>query len=534
MMQQQQQRAQPAAAARIASTTSTMSTSSNAAGAAPDLACEFCGKVLATSKLLREHVAQHKWGPHEVIHRTDGRTVFRCLFEGCGKVVKDRKVLRKHLLTHKPREFVCPVPGCGKRFYERAKLKRHNLVHTGEKDFVCTYPGCDKKFAYKANLKTHIRTHTGHRPYACTYPGCNKSFAQASNRNSHMLTHNHSKSKRKVPDSSLSSPSSQIHNTYGAPNSAYTHQLRLTAADVADAPSRQGNTVLATAQALLHLPPHKVRKINDASSPQDDAVSATASPESERPAVAQAPVSPLLVARQAPDARAFLEASTAPNSFSNNNNNNKATATVPAHLKQTETVRSLLSLSGGGPSPSMLSESTAPRKLVGPSSLDKMADLVQLTSQKNKLPTPNAATSSVKKMPLRQHSSHHSNQPRVSIPALPRVPDATASPSMAPSSTPKLSPSFFDDFMAQLKMSSSPKSPAEDFTPAASPLAHLFSPSAYENHLYAPPVFPSGSVSNLLASTSGGNTLSASSGLGSNASTAEPSFMQQLMKKALM
>lgn len=157
--------------------------------------CEDCKATFDNSKGLREHVAQHKWGPHRVIPAAEGIGVqFQCLFEGCGKIVKDRKVLRKHCLTHRPREFACEE--CGKRFYERAKLKRHMLVHTGEKEFYCTHPGCHKTFAYKANLLTHLRTHTGHRPYKCTWPGCTKSFAQASNRNSHVLTHTTNKRKR--------------------------------------------------------------------------------------------------------------------------------------------------------------------------------------------------------------------------------------------------------------------------------------------------------------------------------------------------
>jgi len=164
------------------------------------LTCEDCGKTFQSSKALRLHVAQHKWGPHRIINSPTG-TKFQCLHEGCKKVVNDRKVLRKHLLTHRPRQFVCHYRDCNKRFYERAKLKRHFLVHTGEKQFLCPYENCGKQFAYKANLKTHIRTHTGHRPFACTFPGCDKRFAQASNRNSHVLTHTKRKRKGAALDS---------------------------------------------------------------------------------------------------------------------------------------------------------------------------------------------------------------------------------------------------------------------------------------------------------------------------------------------
>jgi len=159
--------------------------------------CEFCSREFGSAKLLREHVAQHKWGPHEALLQRDGTVRYRCLFTGCGKVLRDRKLLRKHCLTHKPREFICEEPGCNRAFYERAKLKRHQLVHTGEKKFQCAL--CNKRFAYKANLKTHMRTHTGHRPYLCTFQNCGKAFAQASNRNSHMLTHNVKEKKRKRP-----------------------------------------------------------------------------------------------------------------------------------------------------------------------------------------------------------------------------------------------------------------------------------------------------------------------------------------------
>lgn len=158
--------------------------------------CETCGKTCESAKDLRFHVAQHKWGPHKVIHTEDGM-IFQCLNENCKRIVKDRKNLRKHLLTHQERKFACTYEGCTKKFFEKAKLKRHYLVHTGEKYFECPYEGCEKEFAYKANLKTHIRTHTGHKPFACKWPGCTKKFAQASNRKSHMETHLKSQSKRK-------------------------------------------------------------------------------------------------------------------------------------------------------------------------------------------------------------------------------------------------------------------------------------------------------------------------------------------------
>lgn len=159
--------------------------------------CETCGKTCESAKDLRFHVAQHKWGPHKVIH-TDEGMIFQCLNPTCNRIVKDRKNLRKHLLTHQERKFACTHEGCNKKFFEKAKLKRHYLVHTGDKFFHCPYEGCDKEFAYKANLKTHIRTHTGVKPFACKWPGCNKKFAQASNRKSHMETHLRSQKRKRM------------------------------------------------------------------------------------------------------------------------------------------------------------------------------------------------------------------------------------------------------------------------------------------------------------------------------------------------
>ena len=43
--------------------------------------CETCGKTCESAKDLRFHVAQHKWGPHKVIHTEDGGMIFQCLNE---------------------------------------------------------------------------------------------------------------------------------------------------------------------------------------------------------------------------------------------------------------------------------------------------------------------------------------------------------------------------------------------------------------------------------------------------------------------
>lgn len=507
------------AATSVADYGSAMSSPAASSVCGGQLSCEHCGKVLSTSRLLREHVAQHKWGPHEVIHRTDGRTVFRCLFEGCGKLVKDRKVLRKHLLTHKPREFICSVPGCGKRFYERAKLKRHNLVHTGEKDFACTFPGCDKRFAYKANLKTHIRTHTGHRPYACTFPGCNKSFAQASNRNSHMLTHSHAKTKRKLSETNEgSSPSSTSNNLLSmlSSNSENLKSFNLKCKTEISSPvvAPQGNTVLATAQARLQ-PPSKARKLHEMSSPQADMNSAPSSPESERPGMLES----------------LSSCSSSSPLFSSHNMAPRMSplqpGSLPASLCQSETVRSLLSLSESNAPPFALAQSTAPHaKVKPPSSLDKMADLAQLTAHHNnsKLAasrgfegTQMQAQQYPKKMPL---GIQQQQQPKISIPStLPRVP-ASSLPSASP--TP-ISPSFFEDFMTQLKMS--PKQSPQ----SASALASLLSPSPteHESGSFSPLVFPSSSVQGLFASSTAANN---QNGFNFNSISMESPLMQRLLQ----
>ena len=129
--------------------------------------CEHpgCNMSFDEAREHKAHIAQHKWGPHEVRKNPhDGSTQFLCLHPGCKKVMNDRKLLRKHLLTHREKQFACHYDGCDKRFYERAKLKRHFLVHTQEKPFKCPVENCQKTFGYKANLKTHLRTHTGDKP----------------------------------------------------------------------------------------------------------------------------------------------------------------------------------------------------------------------------------------------------------------------------------------------------------------------------------------------------------------------------------
>ena len=194
----------------------------------PYITCETdaCDERFDTIKEYKQHLAQHKWGPHKVtsVFNTNNNNnnsssflQYECLAPGCGKIMTDRKLLRKHLLTHQEKKFVCHYDGCGKRFYERAKLKRHYLVHTGEKTFHCPFDGCDKAFGYKANLKTHMRVHTGQRPYECTFPNCDRTFAQASNRNSHVLTHQSLSSKNKsgevvLGESGVKGPSSCTNN----------------------------------------------------------------------------------------------------------------------------------------------------------------------------------------------------------------------------------------------------------------------------------------------------------------------------------
>ena len=122
--------------------------------------CAQCHEIFESTAAHREHIAQHRWGPHaRHVDPETGVVTFRCLVGSCPKILADRKVLRKHLMTHRPPKFECTEPGCGKKFPEKAKLDRHRITHTGEKRYECTL--CDKRFGYKSNLNSHMLSHAG-------------------------------------------------------------------------------------------------------------------------------------------------------------------------------------------------------------------------------------------------------------------------------------------------------------------------------------------------------------------------------------
>jgi hypothetical protein len=103
--------------------------------------CSFsgCNSILPDLRALHGHLAQHKYGPHEMVIGVDGLQHFYCRYSGCNRGFNDKKVLRKHMLSHREKVFACHYPDCDRKFYERAKLKRHFLVHTQEKPFICPF-----------------------------------------------------------------------------------------------------------------------------------------------------------------------------------------------------------------------------------------------------------------------------------------------------------------------------------------------------------------------------------------------------------
>ncbi|CAG7820668.1 unnamed protein product [Allacma fusca] len=204
--------------------------------------CQVCGKGLATTYGLKQHM---------LLHGTE--TPFQC--HVCGKFFKTRNYLRIHNFSHSKRKpfsckfcdyhykfgslghyhtlhshfgpngfsendklnreknFFCEV--CGIGFIKEESLRQHRVYHSETKTIRCQKPECaelfftvydrsyhlmtahcvkrkceycGKEFKLKAELDQHRRyKHTGESPFSCTL--CDRKYKSKPDLNYHIATH---------------------------------------------------------------------------------------------------------------------------------------------------------------------------------------------------------------------------------------------------------------------------------------------------------------------------------------------------------
>ncbi|KAL7992316.1 hypothetical protein Chor_016572 [Crotalus horridus] len=122
--------------------------------------CVLCGRHLANSGSLRNHMRQHT-----------GERPYTCPY--CPKSFRQQGNLRGHLRLHTgERPYRCHF--CGDAFPQHPELRRHLISHTGEAH-LCTV--CGKALRDPHTLRAHERLHTGERPFCCHL--CPKSYPLA-------------------------------------------------------------------------------------------------------------------------------------------------------------------------------------------------------------------------------------------------------------------------------------------------------------------------------------------------------------------
>ncbi|CAG7823248.1 unnamed protein product [Allacma fusca] len=110
--------------------------------------CRHCYKELPSKELLEEHESQH---PPKVNRLR--------VCEVCGKCLATSYGLKQHMLLHGT-EMPYQCHECGKFFTARSSLKLHSFMHSKSKQFSCKF--CDHKYKYPTMGYIHVLcSHTG-------------------------------------------------------------------------------------------------------------------------------------------------------------------------------------------------------------------------------------------------------------------------------------------------------------------------------------------------------------------------------------
>ncbi|KAL3314905.1 hypothetical protein Ciccas_006470 [Cichlidogyrus casuarinus] len=132
--------------------------------------CEVCNKICANLRSYSLHRNKHF-----------KMRVFQCT--ECNATFKSKASMKRHIrvdhLNLGPERFECQI--CGKIV---CQIGMHMLTHKGTR-FVCEY--CGKGFTKSAYYNEHVRIHKGELPYECYI--CKKRFNKKSNLNVHLRFH---------------------------------------------------------------------------------------------------------------------------------------------------------------------------------------------------------------------------------------------------------------------------------------------------------------------------------------------------------